>query len=82
MFALGCPVCGEQLERSAEGAKQGESSDSTERVGEHMFGEQVFVLGQPNSVTQVTVRTGVCVRCTLQCDEGHRGCDEGHIVWT
>ncbi len=54
MFALGCPVCGEQLERSAEGAKQGESSDSTERVGEHMFGEQVFVLGQPNSVTQVT----------------------------
>jgi hypothetical protein len=30
------------LERSAEGAKQGESSDSTERVGEHMFGEQVF----------------------------------------
>ena len=53
MFALGCPVCGEQLERSAEGAKQGETSDSTERVGEHMFGEQVFVLGQPNIVTDV-----------------------------
>ena len=42
MFALGCPVCGEQLERSAEGAKQGESSDSTKKVGKHMFGEQVF----------------------------------------
>jgi hypothetical protein len=47
-----------------------------------MFGEQVFVLGQPNNVTQVTVRTDVCVRRTLQCDEGHKGCDEGHIVCT
>jgi hypothetical protein len=54
-----------------------------------MFGEQVFVLGVPYSVTKVTVRTGVwqtSVRCaslkTALCDEGHRGCDEGHIVWT
>jgi hypothetical protein len=42
-----------------------------------MFGEQVFVLGQPNNVTQVTVRTDVCVRRTLQCDESqgfHKDC--------
>jgi transcription initiation factor IIE alpha subunit len=32
LFALGCPVCGEQLERSAEGAKQSESSDSTNEI--------------------------------------------------
>ena len=38
-----------------------------------MFDEQVFVLGQPNIVTQVTVRTVVCVRRTLQCDIFHIG---------
>jgi hypothetical protein len=68
------------LEAGAKGAEQSESPDSTKELSEHMFGEQVFVLGQPNIVTQVTVRTVVCVRRTLQCDEGHRGCDEGHIV--
>jgi hypothetical protein len=41
------------LERSAEGAKQSKSPDSTKGLSEHMFGEQVFVLGKPNIVTNV-----------------------------
>jgi len=39
-----------------------------------MFGEQVFVLGKPNIVTQVTIQTDVCVRRTLQCDIFHKDC--------
>jgi hypothetical protein len=41
------------LEAGAEGAKQSKPPDSTERVGEHMFGEQVFVLGKPYIVPDV-----------------------------
>jgi len=63
LFALGCPVCGEQLERSAEGAKQGESSDSTERVGEQVFGKQVFGM-QVLRQYRVTKVTGVVTKVT------------------
>jgi hypothetical protein len=41
------------LEAGAEGAKQSEPPDSTKGLGEHMFGEQVFVLGKPYIVTDV-----------------------------
>jgi len=41
------------LEAGAKGAKQSEPPDSTKGLGEHMFGKQVFVLGQPNIVTDV-----------------------------
>jgi hypothetical protein len=47
------------LERSAEGAKQGESSDSKKRVGEHMFGEQVFVFYTGQGFKGVTYFTKV-----------------------
>ncbi len=41
------------MEAGAKGAKQSETPNSTKGLSEHMFGEQVFVLGQPNIVTDV-----------------------------
>jgi hypothetical protein len=41
------------LEAGAEGAKQSEPPDSTKGLSEHMFGEQVFVLGKPYIVIDV-----------------------------